>query len=472
MRAQVEGRPAAIPIAGEDEIAEMARATEFFVTELKKREEALAAAKEAAEAARDLAERAGAEAAAARADVELTREVLQTVLDNMSDGIVLFDKDLPLEVHQPTADQVPAIPQEVPAGAPRSTTSLRFQAKRGDFGPAEDVDASVQEWAARVLKPEGHRYERHTASGRQSNSISNQLEGGGLLAVSRDITELTEREEALAAAKKAAEIARDGAERARTEAEAANQAKSTFLATMSHEIRTPMNGVLGMLDVLERQGLNPAQRRTVSTIRDSGKALLHIIDEVLDFSKIEAGRLELEATPFSLSELVDAARWTHSGRRRSPSDSRSCRNRRRLARRLDRGSDPGSANPVQPVEQCHEIHGSWRRAGARHGTAPLGDGRTRAILAVTDSGIGLGEEQLARLFQPFVQADSSTTRQFGGTGLGLSIVRRLARVMGGDVAVSERTRCRFHIHRDVDASSGAGGFAAQDAAEVCAENIG
>ena len=150
---------------------------------------------------------------------------------------------------------------------------LRFQAKRGDFGPPEDVDRIVQEWAALVLKPGGNRYERHTASGRHVQFNFKPVEGGGLLAVSRDITELTEREEALAAAKKAAEIARDGAEQARTEAEAANQAKSTFLATMSHEIRTPMNGVLGMIEVLERQGLNKAQRRSVSTIRELGRRL-------------------------------------------------------------------------------------------------------------------------------------------------------------------------------------------------------
>ena len=100
--------------------------------------------------------------------------------------------------------------------------------------------------------------------------------------------------------------ARDVGEQARGEAEAANQAKSAFLATMSHEIRTSMNGVLGMVEVLERQDLNQAQRHIVATIRDSGQALLHIIDEVLDFSKIEAGRLELESTPFSLSGLIDA----------------------------------------------------------------------------------------------------------------------------------------------------------------------
>jgi len=108
---------------------------------------------------------------------------------------------------------------------------------------------------------------------------------------------------------RSAELARerDAAEAARAEAEAANQAKSTFLATMSHEIRTPMNGVLGMMEVLERQRLNDDQRRTVATMRDSAQALLTIIDDVLDFSKIEAGRLDLERTAFSLAGLVGGA---------------------------------------------------------------------------------------------------------------------------------------------------------------------
>ena len=209
MRAQVEGRPAAIPIAGEDEITEMATATEFFVTELTKRQEALAAAKEAAEAARDVAERARAEAAAARADVELTREVLQTVLDNMSDGIVLFDKDYRLKFINHQLMSFQRYPSEVTRPGTSIYDLLRFQAKRGDFGPPEDVDRIVQEWAALVLKPGGNRYERYTASGRHVQFNFKPVEGGGLLAVSRDITELKEREEALAAAKKAAEIARD-----------------------------------------------------------------------------------------------------------------------------------------------------------------------------------------------------------------------------------------------------------------------
>jgi signal transduction histidine kinase len=110
--------------------------------------------------------------------------------------------------------------------------------------------------------------------------------------------------EAAERARTAAATARDAAVQARCEAEAANLAKSTFLATMSHEIRTPMNGVLGMIEVLERQGLTKDQRRIIVTMRESAEALLHIIDDVLDFSKIEAGRLELEATSFSLSGLV------------------------------------------------------------------------------------------------------------------------------------------------------------------------
>jgi signal transduction histidine kinase/CheY-like chemotaxis protein/HPt (histidine-containing phosphotransfer) domain-containing protein len=238
-----------------------------------------------------------------------------------------------------------------------------------------------------------------------------------------------------ATARAAAELARDSAERARAEAAGANHAKSTFLATMSHEIRTPMNGVLGMLDVLERQGLNTAQRRTVSTIRDSGKALLHIIDEVLDFSKIEAGRLELETTPFLLSNLVDAVVDTFR--------PQALAKRLSLGAEIDAGShDALIGDPTRVRQILVNLLSNAIKFTDRGGvlvrvtTIPLGNGQTRAILAVTDSGIGLGEDHLSRLFQPFVQADSSTTRQFGGTGLGLSIVRRLARAMGGDVTAA------------------------------------
>jgi signal transduction histidine kinase/DNA-binding response OmpR family regulator len=237
-----------------------------------------------------------------------------------------------------------------------------------------------------------------------------------------------------ATARTAAEAARDAAERASAEAAAANFAKSTFLASMSHEIRTPMNGVLGMIEVLERQGLTKDQRHIILTMRESAQALLRIIDDVLDFSKIEAGRLELEATPFSLSSLVEKVLDTFRPQVLAKGLT--------LDAEIDAGSQDALVGDPTRVRQilfnllsnAIKFTGDGG-VGVHAGTVPLGGGGTRATLAVSDTGIGLEPEQLARLFQPFLQADSSTTRQFGGTGLGLSIVQRLAQAMGGDVTV-------------------------------------
>ena len=250
----------------------------------------------------------------------------------------------------------------------------------------------------------------------------------------RLIDELKRREEAVAAAKEAAETARDVAERERAEAEAANQAKSTFLATMSHEIRTPLNGVLGMMEVLERQGLDEPQHRSVATMRDSAQALLRIIDDVLDFSKIEAGRLELEETVFALSELVQGTLGTFRQQARAKGLG--------LNVEIASGSaDVLVGDPTRVRQILFNLVGNaikFTERGSiriKAGTTSLGGGRTRLVLSVADTGIGLNPQQCASLFKPFAQADSSTTRRFGGTGLGLSIVRRLAHLMNGDVSV-------------------------------------
>jgi signal transduction histidine kinase/DNA-binding NarL/FixJ family response regulator len=531
--------------------------------------------------------------------------LMQTVLDNMSEGVALFDKDLRLRFINRQCMEFQSYPAGVAYPGASGHDIIRFQIVRGDFGPVDDVDRMLAERVALARQPGGYRYDRRTAGGQHVDFSFRALADGGLLVVCRDITELKRieeslrtagdvlrvisrptfnlqsvldtlvvsaarlceadcsfvfclgrtayrlsssygfsdeyraymlrqsilpgrntlvgrtalegaivhipdavidpeytwkesqklggfrtmlgvpllregvpigvialtrstpqpfserqiemmqtfadqaviaiqtarlfdelkrREEAVAAAKEAAETARDVAERERAEAEAANQAKSTFLATMSHEIRTPLNGVLGMMEVLERQGLDEPQRGSVATMRDSAQALLRIIDDVLDFSKIEAGRLELEETVFALSELVQGTLGTFRQQARAKGLA--------LNVEITSGSaDVLVGDPTRVRQILFNLVGNaikFTQRGSvsiRAGTTSLGGGRTRLVLSVADTGIGLSPQQCAGLFKPFAQADSSTTRRFGGTGLGLSIVRRLAHLMHGDVSV-------------------------------------
>jgi PAS domain S-box-containing protein len=377
------------------------------ITEIKEREEALA----------------------------LARGVMQSVLDNMSDGVALFDPDFRCKfINQRLMDFLSFSPDVVKPGA-SMLDILRYQAKRGDFGPPGEAERLARARFELIATPGGSAFERRTAEGRHLEFKFIPLPNGDTIAVTRDITGLKEREDALAQAKGLAEHARDTAERERAEAEAATQAKSTFLATMSHEIRTPMNGVLGMMEVLEHQGLDDKQRKSVATMRDSAQALLRIIDDLLDFSKIEAGRLELEDTAFSLSGLIGGSLDTF----RPQAEAKGLL--------LESSIAPGSndalvGDPTRVRQILFNLLANavkfTKRGGVqvRAATVPLGHGTVRVTLAVSDTGIGLTDTQRARLFQPFAQADSSTTRRFGGTGLGLSIVRRLAELMGGGVEIA------------------------------------
>ncbi|THD78813.1 MAG: PAS domain S-box protein [Phenylobacterium sp.] len=223
-------------------------------------------------------------------------------------------------------------------------------------------------------------------------------------------------------------IAEQALVKAKEEAEAATRAKSAFLATMSHEIRTPLNGVLGMAQAMARDELSPGQRERLDVVRQSGEALLAILNDVLDLSKIEAGKLELEQTEFDIAELARAAHATFA----ATAQAKKLDFQLNVARGA-RGIYVGDTVRVRQI-LYNLVSNALKFTEKGAVKVAVGHRAGNLVLTVTDTGIGIAPEKLAALFQKFVQADATTTRRYGGTGLGLAICRDLAEMMGGTIA--------------------------------------
>ncbi|HMP63786.1 MAG TPA: ATP-binding protein, partial [Phenylobacterium sp.] len=220
--------------------------------------------------------------------------------------------------------------------------------------------------------------------------------------------------------------------RARDQADAANVAKSAFLATMSHEIRTPLNGVLGMAQAMARDDLPPVQRERLGVIRQAGETLLALLNDLLDLSRIEAGRLELEDGVLDIVRIAEGAHATFTTLA-SEKDLSFSLDIGPSARGLWRG-DPTRvrqilynlvSNAVKFTARC------WVKVRVEAVDATL-------RLIVTDTGPGIPAERQQALFDKFVQVDASTTRKFGGSGLGLAICRELVTLMGGTIEVKSK----------------------------------
>jgi PAS domain S-box-containing protein len=216
-------------------------------------------------------------------------------------------------------------------------------------------------------------------------------------------------------------------------AEAANLAKSAFLANMSHEIRTPMNGILGMANILRREGVTPRQAERLDTIDMSAQHLLSVIDDILDLSKIEAGKLVLEEIPVNTNSILANVDSILSERAKA-------RNIRLLIEPAD--LPPGLLGDPTRLQQAVLNYATNALKFTESGTVVmrtvnLGEAEDAVTVRfeVEDTGVGIAPEALSRLFGSFEQADNSTTRKYGGTGLGLAITRRLAELMGGEVGV-------------------------------------
>ena len=414
MSAITEGQlDVAIPKAGRDEIGGMTRALGMLRDSLKERQ-------------RLEQERERAEAAARRAQAQLGEAI-----EAISEGFALYDADDRLIVcNSRFKEMYIGTGLEIQPGVQHETI-LRKAAETGIVPLAPDKrDAWIAERLDRHRNPRG-AFEQQRSHGMWLKISERRTTDGGNVGVLTDITELKNRE------LKLGELV-DRLAEARDAAMEATVAKSRFLANMSHELRTPLNAVIGITEMLiedsEEAGYRSA-REPLERISRAGKHLLQLINEVLDLSKIEAGKLDINYETVDVAALVDDLV--------GEVEPLAAKNANRFVAECAPDIGTVHSDPTRLRQIIFNLLSNACKF-TEHGRVSLSVSRSRSnggefiSVRVVDTGIGMTEEQLGKLFQEFSQADSSTTRKYGGTGLGLAISDRLCRLMGGTIEVASK----------------------------------
>lgn len=368
-------------------------------------------------------------------DGRRTAEVLQLAIDNMTDGVRVFDSDLRLVAWNRQAFEMFDFPERLArVGAPYAEF-LEFGARRGDY--AGSPQKTLEEKLSQATKLEARASDRTLPNGRIIEKRRSPMPGGGFVSIYLDVTDRRQSEQARAQqaeqlAQAMAELQRANAQmlEAKERVELASRAKSEFLANMSHELRTPLNAIIGFAEVMEREIRGPlgqdCYREYSRDIKNSGTHLLGIINDILDLSKIEAGKVELAESVVKLPRVIESCmrligeRATRAGLRLSSEMAEDLPPIRADERKLKQIIINLLSNAVK-----------FTTAGGRVTITCSANRKSGVAITIADTGIGIAPSDITKALAPFTQVDNAMNQRFDGTGLGLPLADSLIRLHGG-----------------------------------------
>jgi signal transduction histidine kinase/CheY-like chemotaxis protein/HAMP domain-containing protein len=351
-------------------------------------------------------------------EIAEARTRLTDAIESISEGFSLYDEDDKLVIFNSKYKNNFAADSDIIKAGTTFETIARTAAERGKI---DGADGSHETWLAERIaqhRSASSTHIQHRSDGRWIQVSERKTAEGGVVATYADITELKQREAELATARDAAD--------------AANQTKSSFLANMSHELRTPLNAIIGYSEILQEDAADKGDKEPIGDlqkIESAGRHLLGLINNILDLSKIEARKMDVFIEPVDITALVKEV----------VSIVKPLTDKNENVVEVICPADIGSFRSDQTkIKQCLLNLMSNASKFTSKGTLTLAvarEGDSQVRFGVSDTGVGMTDEQLGRLFQAFSQADASTTKRFGGTGLGLAITKHFCTMLGGDVTV-------------------------------------